>query len=188
VISKDCLLEIVQNFQGLVVVDEAYIDFCSAYSLVDEVTTYSNLIVIQTLSKAYGMAGLRIGMAIASQEWIAALNRIKLPYNLSSLVQEMAIKELKTIAWNDIKTEIIQERLRLTDFLKSHPAVIEVFPSETNFILFRIANATGIYTKLLENGIVVRDRSNQFNCMETLRVSIGTKNENNQFIEIMKAL
>lgn len=188
VISKDCLLEIVRNFQGLVVVDEAYIDFCPAYSLADEVNNYSNLIVVQTLSKAYGMAGLRIGMGIASTEWISSLNRIKPPYNLSSLVQKIANKELKAISWNDIKTEIILERERLTNFLKSHPSVSEVFPSEANFILFRIRAASEIYKKLVENGIVVRDRSNQFNCSETLRVSIGTKTENDQFIEIMQTL
>lgn len=188
VISKDCLLEIVRDFQGLVVVDEAYIDFCPAYSLADEVNNYSNLIVVQTLSKAYGMAGLRIGMGIASTEWISALNRIKPPYNLSSLVQKIANKELKAISWNDIKTEIILERERLTNFLKSHPSVSEVFPSEANFILFRIRAASEIYKKLVENGIVVRDRSNQFNCSETLRVSIGTKTENDQFIEIMQTL
>lgn len=188
VIPKEWLLEIVRNFQGLVVLDEAYIDFCPVYSLADEVNNYSNLIVVQTLSKAYGMAGLRIGMAIASPEWIAALNRIKPPYNLSSSVQEIAIKVLKTISWNDIKAEIIQERERLTHFLKSLPSITEVFPSEANFILFRIPAAPEIYRKLVENGIVIRDRSNQFNCSETLRVSIGTKNENDQFIQIMQTL
>ncbi|WP_430402076.1 histidinol dehydrogenase [Fluviicola sp.] len=188
VIPKDRLLEIVREFEGVVVIDEAYIDFCPAYSMADEVNNYSNLIVVQTLSKAYGMAGLRIGMAIASPEWIAALNRIKPPYNLSSLVQETAIKELKTIPWNEIKTEIISERERLTDFLKSHSLVTEVFPSEANFILFRMPNASDYYKKLIEHGVVVRDRSSQFNCSETLRVSIGSKIENNQFIQIMQNL
>jgi len=186
VIPKDRLLEIVREFEGLVVVDEAYSDFCPAYSLADEVGNYSNLIVVQTLSKAYGMAGLRIGMAIASPEWVAALNRIKPPYNLSSLAQETAIKELKRIPWKEIKAEIIQERERLTGFLKSHPLVTEVFPSEANFILFRIPNASGIYNQLIKNGVVVRDRSSQFNCSETLRVSVGSKTENNQFIQIMQ--
>lgn len=188
VIPKDFLLEIVREFEGLVVIDEAYIDFCPVYSLADEVGNYSNLIVVQTLSKAYGMAGLRIGMAIASSEWIAALNRIKAPYNLSSLVQETAINELKTIPWEEIKAAIIQERNRLTDFLKSHPLVTEVFPSDANFILFRIPNASENYRKLIEKGVIIRDRSSQFNCSETLRVSVGSAIENNQFIQIMQTL
>lgn len=187
-ISKEELLEIVRGFKGVVVVDEAYIDFCPAYSLADEVANYSNLLIVQTLSKAYGMADLRIGMAIASKEWIVALNRIKPPYNLSSLVQETAIKELKAIQWNEIKAEIIRERERLTHFLQAHKSVTEVFSSETNFILFRISDATNIYKKLLENGIVVRNRSSQLNCSDTLRVSIGTTRENDQFIKTMQAL
>nr|WP_294861233.1 histidinol dehydrogenase [uncultured Fluviicola sp.] len=188
VIPKDRLLEILRKFEGLVIVDEAYIDFCPAHSLAAEVNNHSNLIVVQTLSKAYGMAGLRIGMAIASPEWITALNRIKAPYNLSSLVQETAIRELKVNPWNEIRTEIVRERERVNDFLKSHPLVTEVFPSEANFILFRIPNASDGYKKLIENGVVVRDRSSQFNCSETLRVSIGSKIENNQFIQIMQNL
>ncbi|MGV3611159.1 MAG: histidinol dehydrogenase [Fluviicola sp.] len=188
VLSKADLLQLVGEFDGVVVVDEAYIDFCPDYSLAGEVNNYSNLIVVQTLSKAFGMAGLRIGMAIASPEWIIALNRIKPPYNLSALVQERAVTELKTLPWNQIITEIISERERMSDFLKLHPAVTAVFPSEANFILFRIKDAAACYRKLIENGIVVRNRSTQFNCSGTLRVSIGTKTENDQFIQIMQTL
>lgn len=188
VLSKIELLEIVQKFQGLVVIDEAYIDFCPEHSFIDEVMNYSNVIVVQTLSKAYGMAGLRIGMAIAPNEWICALNRIKPPYNLSSLVQETAIDQLNTIPWNTLKAEIIRERERLSGLLGSVPSVTEVFPSEANFILFRIQNASAVYNKLLENGIVVRDRSTQFNCSDTLRVSIGTQAENNKFIQLIQNL
>ncbi|MDF3026233.1 MAG: Histidinol-phosphate aminotransferase [Fluviicola sp.] len=188
VISREELIRIVREFEGLVVIDEAYIDFCPAYSLVDEVENYPNLIVVQTLSKAYGMAGLRIGMAIASKEWITALNRIKPPYNLSSPVQETAMKELETISWKEVRAEIIRERKRLSDYLKSNSAVTKVFPSEANFILFRVPDASKVYKKLIENGIVVRDRSNLFNCSDTLRVSIGTKAENDQFIQIMQTL
>lgn len=188
VLSKADLLQLVGEFDGVVVVDEAYIDFCPDYSLAGEVNNYSNLIVVQTLSKAFGMAGLRIGMAIASPEWIIALNRIKPPYNLSALVQERAVTELKTLPWNQIITEIISERERMSDFLKLHPAVTAVFPSEANFILFRIKDAAACYRKLIEKGIVVRNRSTQFNCSDTLRVSIGTKTENDQFIQIMQTL
>jgi histidinol-phosphate aminotransferase len=183
------LLEIVRAFNGLVIIDEAYIDFCPAGSSIsDEVNNYSNLIVIQTLSKGYGMAGLRIGMAIASKAWITALDRIKPPYNLSAIVQETAVKVLKEIPWNKLNAEIIRERERLSVFLKSLPSVTAVFPSETNFILFRIPNASAVYEILLENGVVVRDRSSQFNCSDTLRVSVGTPEANNRFIQIMQTL
>ncbi|WP_294672204.1 histidinol dehydrogenase [uncultured Fluviicola sp.] len=188
-IPKTELLEIVKAFNGLVIIDEAYIDFCPVGSSAsDEVINYSNLIVIQTLSKGYGMAGLRIGMAIAPKAWVTALDRIKPPYNLSSVVQETAVKALKEIQWNELNAEIIRERERLTVFLKSLPSVTTVFPSETNFILFRIPNASAIYEILLENGIVVRDRSGQFNCSDTLRVSVGTPEANNRFIQIMETL
>jgi histidinol dehydrogenase len=185
---KHELLEIVKAFKGVVVVDEAYIDFCPTGSLAGEVNNYPNLIVVQTLSKGYGMAGLRIGIAIASRAWIAALDRIKPPYNLSSLVQETAVKALQEIPWNELNAEIIRERERLTAFLKTLPSVTTVFPSETNFILFRIPNASVICKKLLENGVVVRDRSSQFNCSDTLRVSIGTPEATNRFIQIMQTL
>jgi histidinol dehydrogenase len=188
IISKNELIGIVREFEGLVVIDEAYIDFCPAYSLADEVENHPNLIVVQTLSKAYGMAGLRIGMAVASKKWIAALNGIKPPYNLSSLTQETATRELKKNSWNEVRTEIIRERNRLTNYLESNSLVTKVFRSEANFILFRIPNASTIYKKLIKNGIVVRDRSSQFNCSDTLRVSIGAKAENDQFIKIMQTL
>ncbi len=188
-IPKTELLEIVRTFNGLVVIDEAYIDFCPAGSSVsDEVINYSNLLVIQTLSKGYGMAGLRIGMAIASKAWVAALDRIKPPYNLSSIVQETAVKALKEVSWKELNAEIIRERERLVVFLKSLPSVTAVFPSETNFILFRIPNASAVYKILLENGVVVRNRSSQFNCSDTLRVSVGTPEANNRFIQIMQTL
>lgn len=187
-IPKTELLEIVRRFNGLVIIDEAYIDFCPDGSLAEEVVNYANLIVVQTLSKGYGMAGLRIGAAIASKTWVTALNRIKPPYNLSSIVQETAVKTLKEIPWRDLNAEIIRERERLILFLKSLSLVTEVFPSETNFILFRIPNATVIYNKLIENGVVVRDRSSQFNCSDTLRVSVGTSEATNRFIQIMQTL
>ncbi len=188
VIPKNEILRIVAQFDGVVVVDEAYIDFCPNYSLANEVENYSNLIVVQTLSKAYGMAGLRIGLGIASKEWITALNKIKPPYNISSLVQETAIRELESTDWNKVKTEIISERKRLEAFLKTLPLIEEVFPSESNFILFRVPNASDVYRKLLNKRIVVRDRSSQFNCAGTLRVSIGTKTENDAFIQIMQKI
>lgn len=186
VIPNDDLLTIVREFQGVVVVDEAYIDFCPEYSVADQVLTYPNLIVVQTLSKAYGMAGLRIGMAIASPSWVQALNRIKAPYNLSAPAQEIALHKLTSMNWNSLTQELIRERERVFRYLQSDPEVSEVFPSHTNFILFRIPQASKVYQELLEEGIVVRDRSRQYRCSDTLRVSIGTREENDRLIERMK--
>ncbi len=188
VLKKDALLEIVENFKGVVVVDEAYIDFCPEYSLAGKVNDYENLIVVQTLSKAYGMAGLRIGIAIASENWVKALNSIKPPYNLSSLVQETAIQQLESTDWPEVTSTLRNEKEKVVKALESMEKVEEVFPSKANFVLFRIGNAGEVYQKLLSNGVVVRDRSTNYNCENTLRISIGNEKENDRFIEIMKEL
>lgn len=188
VIRKEELLEIARKFKGVLVVDEAYVDFCPEFSMAAEVENFPNLIVVQTLSKAYGMAGLRIGMAIASGEWIQALNRIKPPYNLSSLVQEKAISVLRSTDWKQLKTSMIIERKKMETALKSLPLVQEIFPSEANFMLFRVENADKVYRELIKKGIVVRNRSTHYNCENTLRVSIGNTEENQRFIEIMNEL
>lgn len=187
-IPKSKMLEIVTRFSGIVVVDEAYADFCPQLSMADQVEKYPNLIVVQTLSKAFGLAGLRIGMAICSENWVKALNTIKPPYNISSLVQQEAISVLKSTAWDSIKSTIISERERLNSYLQADSKVEKVFPSEANFVLFRIQNASQVYEQLIKNGVVVRNRSSNFNCENTLRVSVGSPAENNRFIELMKTL
>lgn len=187
-IQKSQLLEIVRNFKGVVVIDEAYIDFCSSESLADNVNDYPNLLIVQTLSKAYGMAGLRVGMAVCNEKWVRLLNSIKPPYNLSSLVQDQAIELLKASNWEEIRSEIKHERSRIEAFLKNHQLVEEVFESEANFVLFRIKDADLVYSKLLTDGIVVRNRSLQHNCSNTLRVSVGSKTENNRFIHSLSQL
>lgn len=187
-LDKSFVKKIVQQFNGLVVVDEAYIDFCPESTLANEVGNYSNLIVTQTLSKAFGMAGLRVGMAWANTQWIAALNSIKPPYNISSLIQETAIQTLKTNDWKTIISTIKSERKRLETFLINLEQVEQVFPSEANFILFRMKNARTVYQSLIEDGIIVRNRSTQFNCENTLRVSIGSPAENDRFIQKMNTL
>lgn len=188
VIRKEELLEITRRFKGVLVIDEAYVDFCPEFSMATEVENFPNLIVVQTLSKAYGMAGLRVGMAIASGEWIQALNRIKPPYNLSSLVQEKAISALRSTDWKQLKASMIAERKKMETALKSLPLVQEIFPSEANFLLFRVENSDKVYRELIKQGIVVRNRSTHYNCENTLRVSIGNIEENQRFIEIMKEL
>lgn len=187
-ISKENLIEICEKFSGLIVIDEAYIDFCLSESMATEIDRFPNLIILQTLSKAYGMAGLRVGMAICNSFWVKQLNAIKPPYNISSATQRLALQCLKSTNWDFIKEQIIVERDRVYHFLKNNENVDETFISYANFILFRIKNATEIYKKLVEKGIVVRNRSNQFNCEDTLRVSIGNKNENDAFISTLTDL
>lgn len=188
IISRNDLIEIVLKFQGVVVVDEAYIDFCSDESLQDLVNTYSNLIVVQTLSKSYGMAGLRIGMAIANDEWINALNSIKPPYNLSSIVQEKAIELLQKNDWDQVIGKIQREKERVKRNLEICEKVLQVIESEANFILFQVENATKTYEVFAKNGLIVRNRSVQYGCDNMLRVSIGSPEENDQFIQILKLL
>lgn len=183
--DKQQLLETVAGFEGVVIVDEAYADFCPEVSLAGEVEQYDNLIVVQTLSKCYGMAGLRVGMAIANKQWIKALNSIKPPYNISGLVQEAAIRTLENTNWKTIKQTIISERERIAAVLAQTNIVQEVFPSASNFILFRVEDAGKLYAFLLGKGVVVRNRSTQYGCKNTLRVSIGTIEENNRFIEAL---
>lgn len=185
VLSKDELRYIAAHFSGVLVVDEAYADFCPEVSMVDEVEQYPNVIVVQTLSKAYGMAGLRIGLAIADPLWIGALNNIKPPYNISTLAQEAAIECLETTDWSAVRQTILSERSRVAALLEQVEGVICVFPSAANFLLFRITNAAEVYDFLLNNGVVVRNRSTQFRCENTLRVSIGTPEENNRLMELM---
>jgi histidinol-phosphate aminotransferase len=186
VFSQDAISAVLRTYQGVVIVDEAYIDFSEQSSMSKLVNEFPNLVVVQTLSKAYGMAGLRVGMAIANAEWIAALNSIKPPYNLSSLVQETAVNLIQATDWKSVISGIIAERKRLLEALTQQKGVVEVFPSEANFILFRIADANTLYRYLADAGVVVRNRSTQTNCANTLRVTIGSEAENTRFLTLMK--
>lgn len=179
--------EIISNFKGVVVVDEAYIDFCPEYTVVPLLAKYSNLIVAQTLSKAFGMAGLRIGMAITSTDWVSALNSIKPPYNLSEVAQRKALELLVEHDWSAIKSTIISERERLTNYLVGLKDVT-VYPSAANFILFRIENADSIYQELVKKGVIVRNRGTQYQCANCLRVSVGTPEENDAFMQELSVL
>lgn len=187
-ITRKAMLEIFSNFRGVVVVDEAYIDFCPSESVHDLIMEYPNLIVTQTLSKSFGMAGLRIGMAIASTDWIHALNRIKPPYNLSTIVQDKAMEILQKNNWKDIVQTIVSERSRVKSALEICDKVVQVVDSEANFLLFQVTDANAVYAKLANEGIVVRNRTNQAGCQNMLRVSIGSPEENNRFIQSLKRL
>jgi len=184
---KELLLEIVQQFEGLIIVDEAYIDFSAEESMLSELVNFPNLVVIQTFSKAYGMAGIRLGMLFGSEELISWLNKIKPPYNINSLTQKYALDKLNDL--NAIKKaiELIkQEREILLTQLKNLQIVELVYPSDANFVLIKVKDSVKLYNYLISKGIVVRERSNQLLCSNTLRLSIGTPEENKLLVEALR--
>ncbi|MGY5351415.1 histidinol-phosphate transaminase [Wenyingzhuangia sp. IMCC45533] len=180
---------IVDGFNGLVVVDEAYIDFASEPSWVSRLQKHPNLIVSQTMSKAYGMAGIRLGVCYASAEIITVLNKIKPPYNVNELTQQRALERL--LAHEDVQEEIeaiLVERGSLEIALKEISFVEKVYPSDANFLLVKVDNATKRYNELIEKGIVVRNRTTQTLCENTLRFTVGTIKENLALVKALKEL
>ena len=174
---------ILNNYFGLVVIDEAYINFSRHRSFIQELAEYPNLVVLQTLSKAWGLAALRIGMAFASQQIIEVMNKVKPPYNINQPSQELALKALEEVDQvNDTIRQIVEERELLSRQLAELPLVQEVYPSDANFLLVKMNNAKQVYDALLENGIVVRDRSKVIHCEDCLRITVGTKAENQELL------
>ena len=181
--------ELLEGFSGLVVVDEAYIDFAEGESWIRQLPKYANLVVTQTFSKAMGMAGIRLGIAYASPEILEVLNKIKPPYNVNALTQQKALEQLgNTVIYETQVNKIRREREKLTDALTNMPCVFEVFPSDANFILARIDDAPLRYKELIARGIVVRNRSSQPRCENTLRFTVGTPDENLALIKALKEL
>jgi histidinol-phosphate aminotransferase len=182
----ECLLN---GFNGLVVIDEAYIDFTKDHSWTQVLEEYPNLIVTQTLSKAYGLAGIRLGICYASKAIIAVLNKIKPPYNINSLTQEAAIKAFENKDSVEAQIEsILNERINLINAFKSVPFIKKIYPSEANFILIKVDDANKRYKELIKNGIVVRNRSSQLHCENCLRITVGTPSENTQLITLLNTL
>ena len=181
--------DLLNNFEGLLVIDEAYIDFTQGDSWLTQLPQFPNLIVTQTFSKALGMAGIRLGVAYASNEIIATLNKIKPPYNVNGLTQTHALEQLQHT--DQFKSEVVllrSERTKLMSELKDIPCISEVFPSEANFILARVDDAPRRYTELIKRGIVVRNRSNQPLCESTLRFTVGIPDENEKLILALKKI
>ena len=180
---------LLNKFDGLVVVDEAYIDFADAPSLLADLDKYPNLIVLQTFSKAWGSAAIRLGMAFASPEIIAIFNKIKYPYNVNLLTQQEAIKLLqqpeKIKAWVDV---LLEERARVMKEIEQLPCCIRVFPTDANFFLAKVYEATAIYNYLVGEGIIVRNRTNVALCKDCLRITIGTKEENDALLEALRKI
>jgi len=178
-LDKTEIIKLITGFDGLVVVDEAYIDFSPESSLLSELDQYENLIVLQTFSKAWGMAGIRLGMAFAQPEIIRIFNKVKYPYNINILTQKKALKLMDKIQEKEewVKT-ILQERGKMVKKLFKLPFVQVVYPSDANFILVKMSDARGIYEYLTEQKIIVRDRSKVTLCDDCLRITIGSPKEN----------
>ena len=177
---------ILNHFNGLVVVDEAYINFSKQKSFAQSLIDYPNLVVLQTLSKAWGLAGLRLGMCFASDAIVKYMNKVKAPYNISMVTQEFALTALEEVGQvNDMIAHLVDMRIALAAVIETMPFVEKVYPSDTNFILVKIPKATELYRYLLTQGIVVRDRSSLENCSDSLRITIGTEQENTALVDAM---
>jgi len=177
------------NFNGIVVVDEAYINYSRQKTFIQELTEYGNLVVLQTLSKAWGLAGLRLGMAFASEEIIEVMNRVKPPYNINEATQQLVLKALQNVDQvNQWIKQTLLERDKLVLALKDFDFVLDIYPSDANFILVKTTDAKGIYNHLVGQGIIVRDRSKVELCEGCLRVTVGTPEENTVLIEQLESL
>jgi histidinol-phosphate aminotransferase len=187
--SKSRIIEVLTNFNGIVVIDEAYIDFSAQKSFIYELNNFENVVVLQTFSKAWGLAGLRLGVAYASKEIISILNRIKPPYNINSLSQQLVLDAINNYSLVQSRiTEIIEEREKLSKKLMQFSFVKKIYPSDANFILAKTENAQKIYDYLCANGIIVRDRSKVIKCNNCLRITVGTKEENKGLIDVLKKI
>jgi histidinol-phosphate aminotransferase len=179
---------VLNNFDGIVVIDEAYINYSRQRSFVAELKDYPNLVVMQTFSKAWGLAALRLGMNFASTDIIDVLNKIKPPYNINQATQELALTALDHL--EDVNTmikETVSEREALVKSLVQLPQVEKVYPSDANFVLAKIQSATAVYDYLKDKGIIVRNRANVILCEDCLRITVGTPSENEQLIQALKS-
>ena len=179
--------KLLDKFQGIVVVDEAYTDFANHFSWITKLAQYPNLVVLQTLSKAWASAAIRLGMAFSSEEIIQIFNKIKYPYNVNILTQKKALEVLSTpqkvASWVD---EILLERMRLIERLKTLSCVEEVYPTDANFVLVKVTNADEMYTSLTQKGIIVRNRNRVTLCGNCLRITIGLREENDELLKAME--
>ena len=186
-LEREDIEVVLNNFDGIVIIDEAYINFSHYRSFLSELKDYPNLVVMQTFSKAWGLAALRLGMNFASIEIIDILNKIKPPYNINQATQELALQALDHL--DDVNTmikETVKGREELVKDLVQLPSVQKVYPSDANFVLAKMTEATSIYNYLKEKGIIVRNRSNVILCEDCLRITVGTPKENRQLLDAFK--
>ncbi|MBD8347438.1 histidinol-phosphate transaminase [Dysgonomonas sp. HGC4] len=185
-LDRNEILKVIQNFSGIVVLDEAYIDFAPAASWVPQLDKYPNLIILQTFSKAWGIAAVRLGMAFASPEIINLFNKVKYPYNINILTQNFVQSELDKLELKEewVKT-ILTQKTHLEKELSKIALVKKIYPSDANFILVKVDDANMIYNKLVDRGIIIRNRNTISLCNGCLRITIGTESENNTLIEAL---
>ena len=180
------VINVLENFPGIVVIDEAYIDFAEHDSYATLLSKYKNLVVLQTLSKAWGLAALRLGMAFADDQIISILTKIKYPYNINAATQKLVLEALDNENWkNDQVSEILALRDELIEKIQSFSQVEKVYPSDANFVLVKIRDAKKIFDYLIDQKIIVRDRSKVILCEDCLRITVGTKSENNSLIDAL---
>ena len=188
-INRDEIVKVLEAFEGLVIIDEAYIDFSREVSMTRNLGKYPNMIVLQTMSKAWGSAAIRLGMAMASKEIIAIYNKVKYPYNINMLTQQQALNRLNNIydveQWVKL---LLQERARLIEAFKELRICEKVYPTDANFFLAKVTDAQKIYDYLVEKGIIVRNRTRVQLCQNCLRITIGTKDENNELLGALRRL
>ena len=186
-IDRTDIETLLANFSGIVVVDEAYINFSRQKTFIQELTEYANLVVLQTLSKAWGLAGLRVGMAFASEEIIEVMNKVKPPYNVNEASQQLALQALANVDLVNLWIkETLQQRDLLVLSLKNFDFVVDIYPSDANFILVKTTDANGIYNFLVKQGIIVRNRSKVELCEGCLRITVGTPDENNILLQTLQ--
>lgn len=189
ILDKSEVLKVVTSFKGIVIIDEAYIDFSIKNSWLPDLDTYPNLIVLQTFSKAWGLAAIRLGMAFASVEIISYFNKVKYPYNINILTQNFVLEELNKTSLKEewVKT-LIAQREWLNNNLGQVSFVEKIYPSDANFILVKVKDANKTYNSLVEKGIIVRNRNSISLCRDCLRITVGTESENKILIESLKSL
>lgn len=176
------------KYKGLVVVDEAYVDFSTQGSAIELVNKYPNVVVLQTLSKAFGLAGIRCGFCIGAPDVIQLMNNVKAPYNVNSMTSEVAINAMKSISTLEkniasllAQREVVAKQLEALDF------VLKVYPSDSNFLLFRVKDkAVELYKTMADSGVVTRYRGTEMHCDQCIRVTIGTEEENKQFLQLLQ--
>ena len=186
-IDRKAILEIIKNFQqGIVIIDEAYNDFSDEPSFIPELDKFPNVMILQTFSKAWGLASLRLGMAFGSEELIKLLNKIKYPYNINGLTQRALLENIHNIDFvKDSVKKLNQNREKVIFELKKLPNVLNIFPSDANFLLVKFADARRIFDYLIEQKVIVRDRSKVILCEDSLRISIGSEEENHVLLNLL---
>lgn len=179
------ILRLAEEFEGMLVVDEAYIDFAEAESLKSEIERYPNIVVLQTMSKAWAMAGLRLGLALADSRVVEIMSQVKYPYNINKAALQI-VEQLLEEPIDDKVKEIVEQRGVVAERLAAMPFVSKVYPSDANFVLARVDDADAIYEYLIADGIIVRNRNRVRGCEGCLRITIGTKQENEKLIQSLE--